>query len=94
MPTSWNTASRAKPREPAAFDAPQIGTFLHYLLENVTRDVLAQGGFAAVDNALLHRLTERYIDRYVEQELHNFQNRNARFRYLVPAAAEYRFRSH
>ena len=73
---------RAKPREPAAFDAPQIGTFLHYLLENVTRDVLAQGGFAAVDNALLHRLAERYIDRYVEQELHNFQNRNARFRYL------------
>lgn len=34
---------RAKPRTPAAFDAPQIGTFLHYLLENVTRDVLAQG---------------------------------------------------
>ena len=40
---------RAKPREPAAFDAPQIGTFLHFLLENVTRDVLALGGFAAVE---------------------------------------------
>ena len=31
---------KAKPRTPAAFDAPQIGTFLHFLLENVTRDVL------------------------------------------------------
>ncbi len=73
---------RAKPREPAAFDAPQIGTFLHYLLENVTRDVLAQGGFAAVDNDRLHGLVRQYIDQYVAQELHNFQNRNARFQYL------------
>ena len=73
---------RAKPREPASFDAPQIGTFLHYLLENVTRDVLRQGGFAAVDNKELHRLTRQYIDQYAEQELHNFQNRTPRFRYL------------
>ena len=73
---------RAKSREPASFDAPQIGTFLHYLLENVTRDVLGQGGFAAVDNEELHRLTRQYIDQYAEQELHNFQNRTPRFRYL------------
>lgn len=73
---------RAKPWEPASFDAPQIGTFLHYLLENVTRDVLGQGGFAAVDNKELHRLTRQYIDQYAEQELHNFQNRTPRFRYL------------
>ena len=73
---------RAKPREPASFDAPQIGTFLHYLLENVTRDVLGQGGFAAVDNKELHRLTRQYIDQYAEQELYNFQNRTPRFRYL------------
>ena len=73
---------RAKPREPASFDAPQIGTFLHYLLENVTRDVLGQGGFAAVDNKELHRLTRQYIDQYAEQELHNFQSRTPRFRYL------------
>ena len=73
---------RAKPREPAAFDAPQIGTFLHYLLESVTRDVLAQGGFAAVDNDRLHQLVRQYIDQYVAGELHNFQNRSARFRYL------------
>ena len=62
--------------------APEIGTFLHYLLENVTRDVLGQGGFAAVDNKELHRLTRQYIDQYAEQELHNFQNRTPRFRYL------------
>jgi len=73
---------RAKPRAAAAFDAPQIGTFLHYLLENVTRDVLAMGGFAVVENEELHRLAQTYIDRYVREELQDFQNRNDRFRHL------------
>ncbi|WP_298017443.1 PD-(D/E)XK nuclease family protein [uncultured Dysosmobacter sp.] len=73
---------RAQPREAAAFDAPQIGTFLHFLLENVTRDVLAQGGFAQVDEEALHALVRRYTDQYVARELHNFQEKNARFRYL------------
>ncbi len=73
---------RAKPRAAASFDAPQIGTFLHFLLENVTRDVLDQGGFAAVEEDALHALVRRYIDQYVERELHNFQGRNARFQYL------------
>ena len=73
---------KAKPRTPAAFDAPQIGTFLHFLLERVTRDVQALGGFAQADQETLHALTRKYIDEYVRQELRNFQNRNARFRYL------------
>lgn len=73
---------KAKPRTPAAFDAPQIGTFLHFLLENVTRDVLGMGGFAAVDDEELHKLVRKYIDLYVEKELHHFQERNARFKYL------------
>ena len=73
---------RAKPRDAAAFDAPQIGTFLHYLLEHVTRDVLAGGGFARVDQEELHALVRKYIEQYVERELRNFQDRNARFRYL------------
>ena len=73
---------KAKPRTTASFDAPQIGTFLHFLLEHVTRDVLAQGGFACVEEETLHALVRKYIDVYVEQELHNFQDRNARFKYL------------
>lgn len=73
---------KARPRAPAAFDAPQIGTFLHFLLERVTRDVQTLGGFARVDQETLHALVRKYIDEYVQQELRNFQNRNARFRYL------------
>ena len=73
---------KAKARRPAAFDAPQIGTFLHYLLEHVTKDVLDRGGFAAVGEADLHALVRRYIDQYAEEELGNLEGRNARFRYL------------
>ena len=73
---------KARPRTPAAFDAPQIGTFLHFLLERVTRDVQSLGGFAQADQETLHALIRKYIDEYVQKELRNFQNRNARFRYL------------
>ena len=79
---------KARPRSPAAFDAPQIGTFLHFLLERVTRDVQALGGFAQVDRETLHALTREHIDEYVRQELCNFQNRNARFRYLFARLRE------
>ena len=73
---------KARPRTPAAFDAPQIGAFLHFLLERVTRDVQSLGGFAQADQETLHALIRKYIDEYVQKELRNFQNRNARFRYL------------
>ena len=73
---------KAKPREAASFDAPQIGTFLHYLLENVTRDVLTKGGFSHVEDREIRDLVKLYIEKYVELELQNFQNRNDRFKYL------------
>lgn len=73
---------RARERTKAAFDAPQIGTFLHYLLENVTREAMARGGFAQVSDEDLRTLTDRYIRLYAEQEYRNFDQRSARFRYL------------
>ncbi len=73
---------RAKPRRAAAFDAPQIGTFLHYLLETVPRAVLAMGGFAAVEEETLRALTQQFIDRYAREELQGLEGRTARFRYL------------
>ena len=73
---------KAKPRTTATFDAPQIGTFLHYLLEHVTREVLSLGGYARIGDEELHELVRKYMDRYVQEELQNFQEKNERFRYL------------
>ncbi|MEA4992918.1 MAG: PD-(D/E)XK nuclease family protein [Oscillibacter sp.] len=73
---------KARQRKTASFDAPQIGTFLHFILENVTEEAAKQGGFATVSREMLHKLTDRFMDEYVQRELPNLQDRTARFRYL------------
>lgn len=73
---------RAKERKSAGFDASQVGTFLHYLLENVTRDVMALGGYQAVSEDKLRELTGRYVQEYVRREIGDLNEKTARFRYL------------
>jgi ATP-dependent helicase/nuclease subunit B len=73
---------RARERGSAEFDAPQIGTFLHDLLEKVTREAAQRGGFANVTDEELHDLTLRFIEEYSQKEGQNFQDRSPRFRYL------------
>ncbi len=73
---------RAKERRSAGFEAPEIGTFIHYLLENVTRDVMRLGGYAAVDRKDLRAMVQHYVDLYAETEIDGYQEKSARFRYL------------
>lgn len=70
--------TRAKPD----FDAPQIGTFLHFILENVTREAMQMGGFSQVSDGELRKLTQRFMDQYARQEFPNFRDRSPRFHYL------------
>jgi len=72
---------RARERKSAGFDAPEIGTFLHYLLENVTRDVMERGGYGAVDRAELRQLVDRYVETYTAR-IDSYADKSARFRYL------------
>ena len=73
---------RAKPRDAASFDAPQIGTFLHFLLERVCADAKAMGGFAKTDNDTLHRLAEKHIEEFIQENFGDLSKKTARFRYL------------
>lgn len=73
---------RAKERKTAGFEAPEIGTFLHYLLENVTRDVMQRGGYAAVEGAALRRLIRHYTKTYVDTQIDGYAEKSPRFRYL------------
>lgn len=73
---------KAKERRSAGFDAPEIGTFIHFLLENVTRDVMGRGGYGAVEKEELHRLVKHYVDLYAKTCIDRFQEKSARFRYL------------
>ena len=73
---------KARPRQQAVFDPRDYGTFMHYVLENVAREVMAQGGFAAVTAQQVGELADRYVDRYIADEMQGLADRTARFAYL------------
>lgn len=72
----------ARPYEPADFTPPEIGTFMHYVLEHTARDVRDRGGFGAVSDDELHAITQRHVDGYVHEQLNDFQEKSQRFIYL------------
>ena len=73
---------QAKPYEPAGFQPPEIGTFMHYVLENVARDAKELGGFGALDDEQVTSLTKKWVERYVHEELNDFQEKSGRFLHL------------
>ena len=79
---------RARERKKAGFEAPEVGTFLHYLLENVNREVKEQGGYGQVDDEALRHMVKRYVERYAATQVQEYQNKSARFRYLFSRLRE------
>jgi len=79
---------KAKPRQAAEFSPPELGTFLHYLLENVAREVSQRGGFAAAEESEIGRLTEKYVAEYVRTQLQDFREKTPRFVYLFRRLTE------
>ncbi len=73
---------RVQERRKAGLDAPQIGTFLHYLLENTAREAKKRGGFQNLEQETLHQLIQTYIDRFAKERLGGLAEKSARFRYL------------
>ena len=73
---------KARERKSADFDASQVGTFIHFLLEHVARDARERGGFAALDSDALPRMVDRYIEEYTASKVGDLSGKSARFRYL------------
>ena len=73
---------RAKPYEPAGFTPPEIGSFMHYVLEKTARAVSARGGFKAVEDGELQDICQGFVQQYVSEELNDFQEKSSRFVYL------------
>ena len=73
---------KAQPRKPAAFSPPEMGTFMHYVLEAVARRVQEKGGFAAASDEEIAELCDEYIAKYAEEKLGGLRDQTARFRYL------------
>ncbi len=72
----------AKTYEPVGFKPPEIGTFMHRVLEMTAKDVKALGGFAAVSDETLREITDKWVADYVHTELNDFREKSARFIYL------------
>ena len=79
---------RAKERRTAGFQATDVGSFVHYLLEHVVREVTEQGGFDQVDTPRLHQLVDHYTDTYIAREIDRYEEKSARFRYLFSRLKE------
>lgn len=73
---------KAEPMEPAGFQPPEIGTFTHEVLEKTAEAVLKLGGFRAVTDDQLREIAETQIQNYIHNELGDFQEKSARFRWL------------
>lgn len=73
---------KAKPSRPARFEPPEIGSFMHSVLEKTAREVKARGGFRAVSDAEIRRITDSAVQTYVAEELNDFREKSPRFVYL------------
>ena len=82
----------AKERAAAGFDAPQMGTFVHDVMENTLRAARDAGGIKELSKEQLHALTRKAVAAYIERELPDLQEKTARFRYLFQRLTESTYR--
>lgn len=68
---------KARARKRAGFAAPEYGTFVHYVLEQVLR-----AGGAELEKAERDDLARRSVERYVIEELGGLEHQSPRFVYL------------
>ena len=73
---------KAEARKAAGFQAPEYGTFVHYVLEHVLRACQARGGVKEVSQEELRALAQEAVERYVAEELGGLEQETARFQYL------------
>ena len=73
---------KAKPRQSAEFSPPEYGTFLHFVLEHVAREISETGGFAAAEPGRVDALCDKYVSQYIRDTLNDFREKTPRFVYL------------
>ena len=82
----------AKERGAAGFDAPQMGTFVHDVMEHTLRAARDEGGIKELSKERLRALTRQAVSAYIERELPDLTEKTARFRYLFRRLVESTYR--
>ena len=73
---------KARARKRAGFDAPEVGTFVHYVLEHVLKEAREAGGVKTLARPEIKKRTDCAVERYVREELGGLEDQTPRFRYL------------
>ena len=73
---------KARARKAASFDAPEYGTFIHYVLEHVLIEIRNDGGVSSASDETVKKLTRQAVQRYIREKLGGMENQSARFCYL------------
>lgn len=73
---------KARPRRQAGFDAPETGTFVHYVLEYVLKEGRARGGIQTLEEQARKDLTAQAVEDYIRTQLGGLEDQSPRFCYL------------
>lgn len=73
----------AKEREAAKFEAMEIGTFVHYILERLLSNITKQGlSFCKMEEKCLQNMIYETVEKYMDEEFTYLDRSSARFKYL------------
>lgn len=78
----YNCGMNAKPYEPASFENREIGTCIHYVLENVLREAGGNAALKQTSNQQILEMTDKYIELYRTTILGGFSEQTERMRGL------------
>ncbi|MGI5977898.1 MAG: PD-(D/E)XK nuclease family protein [Oscillospiraceae bacterium] len=73
---------RLNEKETAGFEAPELGSFMHYVLEHTADEIRAGVGFQNAGTALSDALADKYTDLYIKEQLGGLADKSPRFCYL------------
>ena len=68
--------------ERAGFEAPELGTFMHYVLEYTASEISKRSGFKSVTLEETDTLVDKYTELYIAEKLNGFEDKSPRFIYL------------
>ncbi len=74
---------KAQPRRKAGMDAPETGTFVHFVLENVLKTAEEQGGIRNLEPKDRKKLMDKYVQEYIDKKLGSKADQTPLFRYLL-----------
>ena len=73
---------KLEPRVVAEFDAQTAGNFIHYLLDNVFREIKEGIGFKKIDREICQILIDKNVAKFIHDILLDFKGKSPRFEYL------------